>query len=138
MREDQMEDEIIKLINFIDRTYKLFNLPYNKSLPKPKKVIYNNPATIILWTDGTKTISKCDKDDTFSKEAGFMTCMLKKIYGNPVIFSSEYKKEFLELTGDTGGKQIIKKHPVISVTGCFFNDNIQRYSESFRKFSVSL
>ncbi|MBQ0002908.1 MAG: nucleotidyltransferase family protein [Treponema sp.] len=46
---------------------------------------------------------------------------IKKIYGNPVIFSSEYKKEFLELTGDTGGKQIIKKHP--ESTECFFIKN---------------
>ncbi len=32
MREDQMEEEIIKLINFIDRIYKIFNLPYTIEL----------------------------------------------------------------------------------------------------------
>ncbi len=32
MREDQMEEEIIKLISFIDRIYKIFNLPYTIEL----------------------------------------------------------------------------------------------------------
>lgn len=31
-------------------------------------------------------------------------------YGNPVIFAKEYEKELLCLTGDTGGKSILKKH----------------------------
>ncbi len=32
MREDQMEEEIIRLINFIDRIYKIFKLPYTIEL----------------------------------------------------------------------------------------------------------
>lgn len=31
--------------------------------------------------------------------------------GHPVIFSIKYKAEFLQLTGDTGGRQIINDHP---------------------------
>ena len=30
--------------------------------------------------------------------------------GNPVWFSKKYKKELLSLTGDCGGKKILKKH----------------------------
>lgn len=30
--------------------------------------------------------------------------------GNPAIFSPEYQKELLELSGDVGGKRIIRKH----------------------------
>ena len=50
-----------------------------------KKVIYNPPATIILWNDGTKTTSKCEYGDVYSKEMGFMLCVLKKkyVYGVP-------------------------------------------------------
>ena len=47
-----------------------------------KKIIYNPPATIILWNDGTKTTSKCEYGDVYSKEMGFMLCVLKKKYGN--------------------------------------------------------
>lgn len=49
------------------------------------KVIYNPPATIILWNDGTKTMSKCDKEDTYNKATGFMLCVLKKKYGNKTV-----------------------------------------------------
>ena len=49
------------------------------------KVIYNPPATIILWNDGTKTMSKCDEEDTYNKATGFMLCVLKKKYGNKTV-----------------------------------------------------
>ena len=49
------------------------------------KVIYNPPATIILWNDGTKTMSKCDKEDTYDKATGFVLCVLKKKYGNKTV-----------------------------------------------------
>ena len=47
-----------------------------------KKVIFNGPATIILWDDGTKTVVKCKEGDPYSKEAGFALCLLKKWSGN--------------------------------------------------------
>lgn len=28
-----------------------------------RKVIFSNPATIVLWSDGTKTVVKCGPDD---------------------------------------------------------------------------
>ena len=31
--------------------------------------------------------------------------------GNPCIFSQKYYQELMEITGDRGGKQIIKKYP---------------------------
>lgn len=49
------------------------------------KVIYNPPATIILWNDGTKTMSKCDNEDCYNKATGFMLCVLKKKYGNKTV-----------------------------------------------------
>lgn len=50
----------------------------------PSKVIFNPPATIVIFNDGTKIISKCDKEDKFSKETGFLMCMLKRNYGNAI------------------------------------------------------
>lgn len=44
------------------------------------KVMYKNPATIVFWSDGTKTISKIRKDsnDVYSKDIGLKLCVLKK------------------------------------------------------------
>ena len=44
-------------------------------------VIFNDPATIIKWSDGTKTVVKCAKEDTYSKSAGLGLCIMKKLYG---------------------------------------------------------
>lgn len=46
---------------------------------KPKKVIINDPATIIFWNDGTKTVVKCDPEDGFDKEKGILYATLKKL-----------------------------------------------------------
>lgn len=46
------------------------------------KVIYNGPATIILWDDGTKTVVKCKEGDPYSHEAGFALAVLKRLTGN--------------------------------------------------------
>lgn len=49
---------------------------------KPVKVIFNNPATIIIWDDGTKTIVKKQKGDRYDKEKGLALCYMKKALGN--------------------------------------------------------
>lgn len=57
-----------------------------------KKVIFNDPATIVYWTDGTKTVVKCQEGDTYSKEVGLAMCMLKKCMGNESSFNNVFKK----------------------------------------------
>lgn len=48
----------------------------------PKKVIYNYPATIVIWKDGTKTVVKCNEDDWYNAELGVALCYVKKLCGN--------------------------------------------------------
>ena len=47
-----------------------------------KQVIFNPPATVVLWTDGTKTVVKCDPEDTFNETTGVALCYMKKALGN--------------------------------------------------------
>lgn len=47
-----------------------------------KKVIFNVPATIILWEDGTKTVVKCGDYDIFDPEKGLAMAIAKKALGN--------------------------------------------------------
>ena len=50
---------------------------------KPKKIIHNENATIVLWNDGTKTVIKGQGDDMF---AAFCICFAKKYcYGSTVL-----------------------------------------------------
>ena len=53
-------------------------------MPEIKDVIFHDPATIVLWDDGTKTVVKCQKGtgDVYSKETGLAMAIVKKVYGN--------------------------------------------------------
>ena len=57
-----------------------------------KKVIFNDPATIVIWSDDTKTVVKCQEGDTYSKELGLAMCISKKFLGNKGNFNEEFKK----------------------------------------------
>lgn len=50
-------------------------------VPDIKKVIFNKPATIIIWNDNTKTVVKCTENDVWDAEKGFVMAYLKKIIG---------------------------------------------------------
>jgi len=43
-----------------------------------RKVIFNPPATIVIWEDGTKTVVKCMEGDTYDAEKGLALCYMKK------------------------------------------------------------
>lgn len=46
------------------------------------KVIFNPPATVILWADETKTVVKCGEQDEFDPEKGLVMAITKKLLGN--------------------------------------------------------
>lgn len=53
----------------------------NSLYPRPVKIIYNPPATIVLWTDGTKTVVKCCEEDEYNEYYGFLCALGKKMFG---------------------------------------------------------
>ena len=57
-----------------------------------KKVIFNSPATIIMWNDGSKTVVKCQTGDEYDPEKGFVMAYLKKLLGNDNTFNKEINK----------------------------------------------
>ncbi len=40
--------------------------------PKIDRVVFNEPATIVFWNDGTKTVVKTSPNDKFDKEKGIL------------------------------------------------------------------
>ena len=61
------------------------------SIPKIKSVIYNDPATIVFWEDGTKTVVKC-KNEKFDPEKGLAMAFSKKMLGNKGNYYNIFKK----------------------------------------------
>ncbi len=60
--------------------------------PSIKKVIFNYPATIVLWTDGSKTVVKCQDGDVYDPEKGLAMAISKKALGNKGNYCNEFKK----------------------------------------------
>ena len=50
-------------------------------MPKIKDVKFNNPATIVFWSDNTKTVVKAHEEN-FDPEKGLTMAITKKLFGN--------------------------------------------------------
>lgn len=57
-----------------------------------KNVIFNAPATIVFWADGTKTIVKCGPNDIYDPEKGLAMAIAKKHFGNDNCFHKIFKQ----------------------------------------------
>lgn len=66
--------------------------PCKLSSIEPEKVIFHNPATIIYWSDGSKTVVKCQEGDAYDPEKGLALCCAKKLLGNKSNFNNVFKK----------------------------------------------
>ena len=56
-----------------------------------KDVIFNDPATIVLWADGTKTVVKAE-NEPFDPEKGLAMAIAKKALGNNYDYYDVFKK----------------------------------------------
>ena len=65
-----------------------FNRLYDISI---KNVIFNNPATIVFWNDGTKTVVKAENEE-FDPEKGLAMAISKKFLGNQGNYYETFKK----------------------------------------------
>lgn len=79
--EDKMMDRIDAMryvaddIISLSKTYNMFKKD------TPKKVIFNDPATIVYWKDGTKTVVKAE-GESFDPEKGLAMAIAKRHLGN--------------------------------------------------------
>lgn len=56
------------------------------------KVIFNPPATIIIWDDDTKTVVKCGENDIYDPEKGMAMAICKKAFGNKGNYCNIFKQ----------------------------------------------
>lgn len=65
-----------------------------------KNVIFAPPATIVYWSDGSKTVVKCSKKDVFDPEKGLAMAIAKCCGGN----KGNYYKEIQNWVEKSGKK----------------------------------
>lgn len=80
---------------FYDYLRKAFGFPLRYI--EIKEVIFNNPATIVFWSDGKKTVVKCADNETFDEEKGLAMAISKRVLGNMGNYYNEFKKWLPEI-----------------------------------------
>ena len=68
------------------------NMYKNTQMNLIKNVIFNDPATIILWNDGSKTVVKCGEGEAYDPEKGLAMAISKKVLGNKGNYYETFKK----------------------------------------------
>lgn len=66
--------------------------PRTSYLPEIVKVHFNDPMTVVIWADGTKTTVKCDPEDWYDEHVGLAMCIAKKALGNTGRYYEVFKK----------------------------------------------
>lgn len=88
----ELADLGFELLDDLNSMKIVYNSFYGlRKVPKIKRVIFNNPATIVLWDDDTKTIVKAE-NERFDPEKGLAMAITKKALGNEGNYYNELKK----------------------------------------------
>ena len=67
------------------------NMYKNTQMCLIDNVIFNDPATIVFWNDGTKTVVKAENEE-FDPEKGLAMAISKKVLGNQGNYYETFKK----------------------------------------------
>ena len=51
-------------------------------LQKPERILKSDTATIVFWTDGTKTVVRRSADEPDNEYTAFTAALAKKVYGS--------------------------------------------------------
>lgn len=117
VRLDRFREDSLSLSNFYDEELlKNARVRYEKFKPfsegvypsacshckkniaiRIKDVIFNDPATIVFWSDGTKTVVKAE-NEPFDREKGLAMAIAKKFLGNKGNYFETFKKFIKEDT----------------------------------------
>lgn len=109
----------------------MYNRTYEKearaamSTASIKNVIFAPPATIVYWSDGSKTVVKCSEKDVFDPEKGLAMAIAKRCGGN----KGSYYKEIHSWVEKSG-----KKYPGKPTAGKAVDlDVLKKYSSEANK-----
>lgn len=91
-----------------------------------KRVIFNPPATIVYWSDCTKTVVKCNVNDIFDPEKGLAMAIAKRCAGNTRAYYAEIRHWVAECGKDYPGKQYTESSSVE-------NDALKKYIAQAKK-----
>ena len=75
IREELFNSDSFKYVLGVERT----NNKKSMTMPEIDRVIFNDPATVVIWKDGKKTIVKTQKGEKYDPEKGLAMAVMKCI-----------------------------------------------------------
>lgn len=72
----------VRIDEFEDAVLHFANTHFGQKQTDAKDVIFHDPATILFWEDGTKTVSKCHDGDEYDPLFGIMASVVRKVTKN--------------------------------------------------------
>lgn len=116
---------------YITQARAMLNTPYAKEAAAMnaaviKDAIFAPPATIVYWSDGTKTVVKCSEKDIFDPEKGLAMAIAKRCGGN----KGSYYKEIQNWVEKSG-----KKYPrkLYTESSSVESDTLKKYIAQAKK-----
>lgn len=91
---------------YVAQAREMYNTVYQKEVRAAmnattiKNVIFAPPATIVYWSDGSKTVVKCGENEVFDPEKGLAMAIAKRCAGN----KGNYYKEIRNWVEKSGRK----------------------------------
>lgn len=132
-------------ITLTGRTHNLIEDLYNQGIRSSREyrvtvdvinnVIFHDPATIVYWFDGTKTVVKCSEDEPFDPEKGLAMAISKKFFGNQGNYYNEFKKWLPE--PDPEYEEFCKFEEGVRRTNPTWSDSLKALSDAIKKANVS-
>ena len=110
-------------------------------VPRIKNVIFNDPATIVFWSDNTKTVVKA-QDEPFDPEKGLAMAICKRALGNEGNYYNEIKKWLPKEKNETIIGKVITSEATndgilvtAEVVDGIFKDEIFKYVNDTRRLN---
>lgn len=85
------KNKLDTLKHTMNNTFGVASMYRQQMMFEIKKVIFNNPATIVFWADGTKTVVKAE-DENFDPEKSLAMAIAKKALGNKGSYFNKIKR----------------------------------------------
>ena len=112
---------------YANQAKEILNATYGKRAAYTiKKVIFNPPATVVYWSDCTKTVVKCNVNDIFDPEKGLAMAIAKRCVGNSGAYYAEIRHWVAECGKDYPGKPYTESSSVE-------NDALKKYIAQAKK-----
>lgn len=98
------------------------------TLPEVVDVIFNDPATIVFWSDNTKTVVKTQDGESYDPEKGMAMAFCKKLMGNN---KRDYYHTFMHYS-----KKYDKQQAQVDSNPTYYDiyEAAERIAERFRAF----